>query len=81
MAKKRKAARKVKRKLKRKAKGKAKRKSVVQIWSGNLPPMKRADFQIGCEFLDRERPLALHRYRQAHHRRDQAQSRRRSELV
>ena len=30
---------------------KQKRKSVVQIWSGNLPPMKRADFQIGCEFL------------------------------
>jgi hypothetical protein len=22
-----------------------------QIWSGNLPPMKRTDFQIGCEFL------------------------------
>jgi hypothetical protein len=30
---------------------KAKRKSGVQIWSGNLPPMKRADFHIGCEFL------------------------------
>jgi hypothetical protein len=30
---------------------KAKRKSVVQIWSGNLPPMKRSDFHIGCEFL------------------------------
>ena len=30
---------------------KAKRKSVVQVWSGRLPPMKRADFQIGCEFL------------------------------
>jgi hypothetical protein len=30
---------------------KPKRKSVVQIWSGSLPPMKRADFQIGCEFL------------------------------
>ena len=30
---------------------KAKRKSVVQIWSGKLPPMKRADFSIGCEFL------------------------------
>ena len=36
---------------KRKARHKQKRKSVVQIWSGNLPPMKRADFQIGCEFL------------------------------
>jgi hypothetical protein len=51
MAKKRKTTRKVKRKLRRKAKGKAKRKSVVQIWSGHLPRMKRADFQIGCEFL------------------------------
>jgi hypothetical protein len=30
---------------------KLKRKSVVQIWSGNLPPMKRSDFHIGCEFL------------------------------
>jgi hypothetical protein len=30
---------------------KLKRKSVVQIWSGNHPPMKRADFRIGCEFL------------------------------
>jgi hypothetical protein len=30
---------------------KAKRKSIVQIWSGNLPPMKRADFHVGCEFL------------------------------
>jgi hypothetical protein len=30
---------------------KQRRKSVVQIWSGNLPPMKRADFHIGCEFL------------------------------
>ena len=30
---------------------KLKRKSVVQIWSGNLPPMKRADFHVGCEFL------------------------------
>jgi|HubBroStandDraft_2_1064218.scaffolds.fasta_scaffold70350_3 hypothetical protein len=36
---------------KRKARRKQKRKSVVQIWSGNLPPMKRKDFQIGCEFL------------------------------
>jgi hypothetical protein len=36
---------------KRKARCKQKRKSVVQIWSGNLPPMKRTDFQIGCEFL------------------------------
>ena len=36
---------------KRKARRKQKRKSVVQIWSGNLPRMKRADFQIGCEFL------------------------------
>jgi hypothetical protein len=39
----------------RKAKGsvgrRAKRKSVVQIWSGNLPPMTRADFSIGREFL------------------------------
>jgi hypothetical protein len=30
---------------------KLKRKSVPQIWTGNLPPMKRADFHIGCEFL------------------------------
>jgi hypothetical protein len=30
---------------------KPKRKSVVQVWSGRLPPMKRADFQIGGEFL------------------------------
>ena len=30
---------------------KFKRKSVVQIWTGNHPPMKRADFRIGCEFL------------------------------
>src|ERR1700733_8176851 len=30
---------------------KLKRKSVAQIWVGNLPPMKRADFHIGCEFL------------------------------
>jgi hypothetical protein len=30
---------------------KAKRKSVVQIWSGRLPPMQRPDFHIGCEFL------------------------------
>jgi hypothetical protein len=36
---------------KRKARRKQKRKSVAQIWSGNLPPMTRADFQIGCEFL------------------------------
>ena len=36
---------------KRKARRKQKRKSVVQIWSGNLPPMKRTDFQIGCKFL------------------------------
>jgi hypothetical protein len=27
---------------------KLKRKSVVQIWTGNRPPMKRADFRIGC---------------------------------
>ncbi|MGC1446805.1 MAG: hypothetical protein WA837_15170 [Xanthobacteraceae bacterium] len=36
---------------KRKARRKQQRKSVVQIWGGNLPPMKRTDFQIGCEFL------------------------------
>jgi hypothetical protein len=30
---------------------KLKRKSVVQIWTGNRPPMKLADFHIGCEFL------------------------------
>jgi hypothetical protein len=36
---------------KRKVRRKQRRKSVAQIWSGNLPPMKRADFQIGCEFL------------------------------
>jgi hypothetical protein len=30
---------------------KTKRKSVVQIWSGRLPPMQRSDFRIGCEFL------------------------------
>jgi len=40
-----------KRKAKRRTGRKAKRKSVVQVWSGRLPPMKRADFQIGCEFL------------------------------
>jgi hypothetical protein len=36
---------------KRKARRKQQRKSVVQVWSGKLPPMKRTDFQIGCEFL------------------------------
>jgi hypothetical protein len=36
---------------KRKPRRKQKRKSVAQIWGGNLPPMKRPDFQIGCEFL------------------------------
>ena len=45
MAKRRKTTR------KRKARRKPKRKSVVQIWSGLLPPMKRADFQIGGEFV------------------------------
>jgi hypothetical protein len=30
---------------------KLKRKSVPQTWTGNLPPMKRADFHIDCEFL------------------------------
>jgi hypothetical protein len=30
---------------------KFKRKSIVQIWSGHRPPMKRSDFHIGCEFL------------------------------
>src|SRR5208282_4704566 len=28
-----------------------KRKSVVQSWTGNRPPMKHSDFHIGCEFL------------------------------
>ena len=49
MAKTRKA--KTRRKAKRGVRRKPKRKSVVQVWSGRLPPMKRADFQIGCEFL------------------------------
>jgi hypothetical protein len=40
-----------KRKAKRAAKRKAKRKSVVQVWSGNQPPMKRTDFAVGGEFL------------------------------
>ena len=43
--------RKTKRKVKRTTRRKLKRKSVVQVWSGRLPPMKRADFQIGREFL------------------------------
>jgi len=47
MAKKRKAKRRAKRRTRRKLK----RKSEVQVWGGRLPPMKRADFQIGCEFL------------------------------
>jgi hypothetical protein len=49
MAKQRKV--KARRKAKRKPKRKVKRTSVVQVWSGRLPPMQRADFQIGCEFL------------------------------
>jgi hypothetical protein len=32
------------------AKGR-KRKSVVQTWTGNRPPMRQSDFRIGCEFL------------------------------
>ncbi|HZC56280.1 MAG TPA: hypothetical protein VE396_09590 [Xanthobacteraceae bacterium] len=32
-------------------KRKAKRNSVVQIWTGHRPPIKRADFHVGCEFL------------------------------
>jgi hypothetical protein len=44
-------ARKRKAKAKRRPKRKPKRASVVQIWSGRLPPMQRRDFQIGCEFL------------------------------
>jgi hypothetical protein len=43
--------RKAKRKAKRRTRRKLKRKSVVQVWGGRLPPMKRTDFQIGCEFL------------------------------
>jgi hypothetical protein len=27
------------------------RKSVIQEWTGNRPPMKHSDFRIGCEFL------------------------------
>jgi len=27
------------------------RKSVVQEWTGNRPPMKHSDFRIGCEFI------------------------------
>jgi hypothetical protein len=49
MAKTRKA--KAKRKVTRRARRKPKRTSVVQVWSGRLPPMKRTDFSIGCEFL------------------------------
>ena len=44
-------ARKRKAKAKRRVRRGPKRKSVVQVWSGRLPPMKRADFAIGCEFL------------------------------
>jgi hypothetical protein len=42
---------KVRRQTRRKIARKAKRKSVAQIWTGLQPPMKRADFHIGGEFL------------------------------
>jgi hypothetical protein len=49
MAKTRKA--KTRRKAKRRTRRKLRRKSVVQVWSGQLPPVKHMDFQLGCEFL------------------------------
>ena len=30
---------------------KRKRRSIIQTWRGNRPPMKHSDFRIGCEFL------------------------------